>query len=109
MKNKTSVCKDEFQCNVEKTLNIIGGKWSFLIIKQLFGGTMRFGEIRKSLNNISPKTLTSCLRDLEKHKILTRKVFPTIPPAVEYTLTEKGKDLTNVINEMKIWGKKWAK
>ena len=108
MKKTDSECKDSFQCNVEKALNIIGGKWSFLIIKHLFDGTMRFGEIRKALHNISPKTLASCLRDLEKNDILTRKVYPTIPPAVEYTLTEKGKDLNNIINEMKQWGKKWT-
>ena len=108
MKKTDSECKDSFQCNVEKALNIIGGKWSFLIIKHLFDGTMRFGEIRKALHNISPKTLTSCLRDLEKNDILTRKVYPTIPPAVEYTLTEKGWDLIKIIEEMKAWGKKWA-
>ena len=108
MEKTGSECKDSFQCNVEKALNIIGGKWSFLIIKHLFDGTMRFGEIRKALRNISPKTLTSCLRDLEKNNILTRKVYPTIPPAVEYTLTEKGRDLNNIINEMKQWGKKWT-
>ena len=108
MKKEDSKCIDSFQCNVEKALNIIGGKWSFLIIKHLFDGTMRFGEIRKAPHNISPKTLTSCLRDLEKNDILTRKVYPTIPPAVEYTLTEKGRDLNNIINEMKLWGKKWT-
>ena len=108
MKKEDSKCIDSFQCNVEKALNIIGGKRSFLIIKHLFDGTMRFGEIRKALHNISPKTLTSCLRDLEKNDILTRKVYPTIPPAVEYTLTEKGRDLNNIINEMKLWGKKWT-
>ena len=108
MNKKESKCSDSFQCYVEKALNVIGGKWSFLIIRHLFDGTMRFGEIRKSLHNISPKTLTSCLRELEKNNILTRKVYPTIPPAVEYTLTDKGKDLNNIINEMKLWGKKWT-
>ena len=108
MKDKDIKCTDNFQCDVEKALNVIGGKWSFLVIRHLFDGTMRFGEIRKSLHNISPKTLTNCLRELEKNKILTRKVYPTIPPAVEYTLTEKGKDLNNIINEMKLWGQRWT-
>jgi DNA-binding HxlR family transcriptional regulator len=108
LKDKDIKCTDNFQCDVEKALNVIGGKWSFLVIRHLFDGTMRFGEIRKSLHNISPKTLTNCLRELEKNKILTRKVYPTIPPAVEYTLTEKGKDLNNIINEMKLWGRRWT-
>ena len=106
MKKKDNKNSNSKQSNVEKDLNVIGAKWSFLIIRHLFDGTMRFGEIRKSLHNISPKTLTSCLRELEKNNILTRKVYPTIPPAVEYTLTDKGKDLNNIINEMKLWGKK---
>ncbi|MBE5973939.1 MAG: helix-turn-helix transcriptional regulator [Paenibacillaceae bacterium] len=88
--------------------NIIGGKWSFLIVKNLFAGTKRFGELRMSLHGISPKTLTACLRSLESHGILTREVIPTIPPEVRYTLTEKGMDLQNVVNQMKIWGEKWS-
>ncbi len=61
-----------------------------------------------SLHGISPKTLTACLRSLEAHGILTREVIPTIPPEVRYTLTEKGMDLQNVVNQMKIWGEKWS-
>ena len=95
-------------CNVEKALNVIGGKWSFLIIKHLFDGTMRFGEIRKSLHDISPKTLTMKLRELEDHGILTRKIHATIPPSVEYTLTPKGEDLKSMIEAMRVWGEKWA-
>ncbi len=101
-------CAREAECCIEKALNIIGGKWSFLIIKNLFSGTMRFGEIRKALHDISPKTLTVRLKELEQHGIVTRTVHPTIPPAVEYTLTEKGWDLIKMIEEMKAWGKKWA-
>lgn len=93
---------------MEKMFNIIGGKWSFLIVKNLFAGTKRFGELRMSLHGISPKTLTACLRSLESHGILTREVIPTIPPEVRYTLTEKGMDLQNVVNQMKIWGEKWS-
>lgn len=96
------------ECHVERMFNIIGGKWSFLIIKNLFCGTKRFGELRSSLHGISPRTLTSCLRNLEYQGILTREVIPTIPPAVNYTLTEKGMDLQNVVNQMKIWGEKWS-
>ena len=102
-------CEKTVECYVEKALNVIGGKWSFLIIKNLFEGTLRFGEIRKCLNNISPKTLTSCLRDLERQGIVTREVIPVIPPKVNYTLTEKGHDLDCIIKNMQCWGEKWVK
>ena len=100
-------CIDRLECWVEKALRVLDGKWSFLIIKNLFDGTKRFGELRKALHNISPKTLTVRLRELEEHGVITRKVYPTIPPAVEYSLTEKGQDLKAMITEMMIWSKKW--
>lgn len=96
------------ECSVEKALNVIGGKWSFLIIKNLFTGTKRFGELRKLLHDISPKTLTSCLRALESNGIVTRTVYPTVPATVEYSLTEKGQSMDKIINEMFFWGEKWA-
>ncbi|MFW6678266.1 winged helix-turn-helix transcriptional regulator [Lacrimispora sp. AGF001] len=92
----------------KKCLTLSVGNRSFLIVKNLFAGTRRFGELRMSLHGISPKTLTACLRSLESHGILTREVIPTIPPEVRYTLTEKGMDLQNVVNQMKIWGEKWS-
>lgn len=107
MKNKQIQTKT-LECHVEKMFNIIGGKWSFLVIKNLFSGTKRFGELRSNLHGISPKTLSACLRSMECHGILTREVIPTIPPAVNYTLTEKGMDLQSVVLQMKIWGEKWA-
>jgi len=102
-------CTSEIECYVEKALIVIGGKWSFLIIKNLFTGTKRFGEIRKLLNNISPKTLTDALRNLESNGIVTRKVIPVIPPKVYYTLTKKGEALEPIINEVRIWGETWVK
>lgn len=101
-----SDCKVE--CCVEKMLNVIGGKWSFLIIKNLFSGKKRFGELRKLLHDISPKTLTSALRSLEENGVVYREVFPTVPVTVEYSLTEKGTDLQNTIEQMYLWGKKWV-
>lgn len=103
-----SQCTGGAECATEKALNIIGGKWSFLIIKHLFGGTMRFGELRKTLHDISPKTLTLKLKELEHHNILTRKAYLTIPPTVEYTLTPKGEDMILVIQAMHAWGEKWT-
>jgi len=102
----TSCCSVE--CCVEKALNVIGGKWSFLIIKNLFNGKKRFGELRKLLHDISPKTLTSCLRSLEENDIDTRTVYPTVPVTVEYALTGKGEELDKIINAMYYWGEKWT-
>jgi DNA-binding HxlR family transcriptional regulator len=105
---ENSACSNgTLACNVEKALDIIGGKWSFLIIKHLFDGTMRFGAIRKALHNISPKTLTMKLRVLEDRGVLTRKMYASIPPNVEYTLTAKGQDMKTMIEAMRAWGEKW--
>lgn len=96
------------ECSIEKALNVIGGKWSFLILKQLFEGTKRFGEIQKSIPKISPKALTDTLRHLEENEVVIRKVTPTVPVTVEYSLTEKGQALHKILKEMKIWGSQWA-
>lgn len=101
-------CTDTIECYVERALDAIGGKWSFMIIKNLFDGTKRFGELRKDLNNISPRTLTAYLKSLEKQQILTRTVTPTIPPAVHYSLTDKGQALKSIVDEMQAWGKTWV-
>jgi len=95
------------ECCVEKTLNLIGGKWSFLILKNLFSGTKRFGELRRLLHNINAKSLTNSLRSLEENGLINREVFPTVPSTVEYSLTAKGEDLKKIIMEMYLWGEKW--
>ena len=95
------------ECCVEKTLGVIGGKWGFLILKNLFTGKKRFGELRKLLHNINAKSLTMCLRSLEEHGLINRQVFPTVPATVEYSLTEKGEDLKAIIMAMYLWGEKW--
>ncbi|MEH7106699.1 winged helix-turn-helix transcriptional regulator [Bacillus sp. JJ1764] len=93
------------QCPIAKTLDVIGTKWTFLIIRDLLiEGTMRFSDLLKSLNGISPKTLSLRLKELEDHGILIRKVFPEVPPRVEYTLTEKGKQLESIFIELKRFG-----
>ncbi len=96
------------ECSIEKALDVLGGKWTFLIIRDLFCGTKRFGELRKSLSGVSPKTLSERLKDLESKGIITRTAHPTIPPTVEYSLTEKGKSLHPLIKQMKLWGAKWG-
>ncbi|WP_027088038.1 winged helix-turn-helix transcriptional regulator [Cohnella panacarvi] len=92
-------------CPIAKTLDIIGTKWTFLIIRDLLiEGTLRFGDLLKSMNGISPKTLSLRLRELEDHGLLSRKVYPEVPPRVEYTLTEQGKRLEGVFIELKRFG-----
>lgn len=92
-------------CPIAKTLDVIGTKWTFLIIRDLLiEGTMRFSDLLKSMDGISPKTLSLRLKELEDHGILTRKVFPEVPPRVEYTLTEKGKRLESIFIELKRFG-----
>ncbi|MGM0875569.1 MAG: winged helix-turn-helix transcriptional regulator [Bacillota bacterium] len=95
-------------CSIEKALNIIGGKWSFLVIKELFDGTKRFGELQRSIPKISPKALTDTLRHLESNDVLSRATFATVPVTVEYTLTEKGQSLNKMLKEMKKWGAQWG-
>lgn len=96
------------ECNIEKTLDVIGGKWAFLVLRELFGGTKRFGELQRSIPAVSPRALTSTLRHLEEKGVLERHVFPTVPVTVEYSLTPKGKDLGHIIKEMKMWAARWT-
>ncbi|MEK5025349.1 winged helix-turn-helix transcriptional regulator [Paenibacillus sp. FSL M7-1046] len=92
-------------CPIAKTLDIIGTKWTFLIIRDLLiEGTMRFSDLLKSLEGISPKTLSLRLRELENHGILERTVYPEVPPRVEYTLTTKGEQLEGIFIELKRYG-----
>uniref|UniRef100_UPI00047CCB2A winged helix-turn-helix transcriptional regulator n=1 Tax=Caldanaerobius polysaccharolyticus TaxID=44256 RepID=UPI00047CCB2A len=100
-------CPD-VECSIEKAMSILEGKWTFLIIKNLFDGKMRFGELKKSLGGISPKTLSQRLKELEQKGIIKRTAYPTIPPTVEYSLTEKGRSLKPIIIEMKLWGARWG-
>ena len=101
--------QEEFiPCSIEKALTIIGGKWSFLVLKELYTGTKRFNELQKALPAISPKSLTDTLRHLEAHQVLERTIYPTVPVTVEYSLTERGVDFHRVLLEMKRWGAKWG-
>lgn len=91
-------------CPVETTLMLISDRWKVLIIRDLLGGTKRFGELKKSVGSISQKVLTSNLRSMEEAGLLTRKVYPEVPPKVEYTLTETGLSLKPVLDAMTDWG-----
>ncbi len=106
--NDTDPLPCHIECSIEKALDVLGGKWTFLIIRDLQGGTRRFGELRKSLVGVSPKTLSERLKELEEKGVVTRTAYATIPPTVEYALTEKGLSLQPIIKAMKLWGSKWG-
>lgn len=91
-------------CPVETTLMLISDRWKVLIIRDLLSGTKRFGELKKSVGNISQKVLTSNLRSMEEDGLLTREVFPEVPPRVEYTLTQTGYSLKPILDSMTDWG-----
>ena len=91
-------------CPVETTLMLISDRWKVLIIRDLLTGTKRFGELKKSVGAISQKVLTSNLRSMEAAGLLTRKVYPEVPPRVEYSLTETGFSLKPILDAMVEWG-----
>lgn len=91
-------------CPVETTLMLIGDKWKVLILRDLRSGTKRFGELKKSVTGISQKVLTANLRSMEENGLLTREVFPEVPPRVEYTLTELGHSMEPILDAMEKWG-----
>lgn len=91
-------------CPVETTLTLISDKWKVLIIRDLLPGTKRFGELKKSIGSVSQKVLTSQLRQMEESGLLTRTVYPEVPPRVEYTLTELGQSLRPVLDALWNWG-----
>jgi DNA-binding HxlR family transcriptional regulator len=94
-------------CPVARTAEIISGKWTLLIIRDLASGVKRFNQLERSLQGISPKTLSERLRSLEEEGIITRQMFAEVPPRVEYSLTEKGQDLGHVIESMRNYGRRW--
>ena len=94
-------------------MEIIGNKWTALILRDLTTGSKRFGELEKSLKatgsavGISPRTLSQRLDDLESHNIITRRTYAEVPPRCEYTLTDKGQDLVPILKQMAVWGSKY--
>ena len=94
-------------CPVTATAEILAGKWTILLIRDLAEGRCRFCELERSLEGISPRTLSLRLRALEEQGILERKTFPEVPPRVEYSLTEKGRALVPIIDGMRTYGRDW--
>ena len=91
-------------CPVETTLTLIGDKWKVLILRDLMPGTKRFGELKKSVGNVSQKVLTAQLRAMEESGLVDRKVYAEVPPRVEYSLTELGKRLKPILDSLWAWG-----
>src|SRR6266849_5591270 len=89
--------QDNATCPVARTARIISGKWTILIIRDLAAGVKRFNQLERSLQGISPKTLSERLRALEEEGVVARQTFAEVPPRVEYTLTAKGHDLVEVV------------
>lgn len=91
-------------CPVATTVQLIGSKWKILIIRNLMGRPWRFSELKKDLDGISQKVLTDSLRSMEEDGIVTRTVYPEVPPRVEYALSELGESMRTIIKAMEIWG-----
>lgn len=99
-------CK-EIRCPIQFVLEIVGSKWAILILRELFSGSRRTHEFLEALPGISTKTLTARLRELESYGLVHRKVFPEVPPRVEYSLTEKGLEIQPVMMSLKQLGEQW--
>jgi DNA-binding HxlR family transcriptional regulator len=97
----------ESPCPVGCCAEIISGKWTLLVIRDLADGSRRFCELEKSLEGISPRTLSLRLRALEDEGIVERRTYPEVPPRVEYRLTEKGDALVPLIEDMRAYGRRW--
>src|ERR687886_2645148 len=94
-------------CPVCRTADIVCGKWTLLLVRELAEGCSRFCELERSLQGISPRTLSLRLRALEEEGIVERQTFPAVPPRVEYALTDKGRALIPIIDGMRAYGETW--
>ena len=93
-----------YNCPVDATLDMIGGKYKSLILWHLIDHTLRFGELRKLIPQATPKMLTQQLRELEDNNLIVRTVYPVVPPKVEYTLSDLGKSIRPILEAMYKWG-----
>ena len=99
----------QYQCAMELTLSLIGGKWKSLILWHLGSRTLRFSELRRSVPQVTQKMLTQQLRELEADGLVHRHVYTEVPPRVEYSLTEAGKSILPILDSMCRWGLKYSK
>ncbi len=106
--NKNNFNEFENSCSLKDVLDIIGGKWAMPIIYHLSKGKMRFKELERNVDGINTRMLVKELKNMEENGILTSAIFATVPPTVEYTLTEKGLKLLPSIVSLYQWGKEYA-
>lgn len=99
--------RDNTECGVCATAEILCGKWTAIVIRDLVASNARFCELERSLGGISPRTLSLRLRELEENGIVERRTFAEVPPRVEYALTEKGRALIPIIEAMRSYGEQW--
>lgn len=97
------------ECPVATTVQLIGSKWNLLILRNLMDRPWRFNELKKSLEGVSQKVLTDSLRSLENDGIITRTVYPEVPPRVEYALSDIGESMRPILTSMKEWGENYKK
>ena len=110
MKSKHDSIEFNKDCSIRKAIEIIGMKNSILIFNELLKhNVLRFGQLRKVLGDLNTRTLTTNLKQLEESGLINRKVYGEIPPRVEYSLTDKGKELKDVLLQLQIWYEKWYK
>ncbi|MFA9397359.1 MAG: winged helix-turn-helix transcriptional regulator [Clostridiaceae bacterium] len=100
--------KDEYKCSLGLTIDLIGGKWKLMILWYLITGPKRFTELKKSISVITQKVLTEQLRELEDASVISRKVYASVPPKVEYSMTKYGESLIPIINNLCTWTKTYA-
>ena len=107
--SKEQSCEDTHDCPVTTAIDVIGGKWKVIILYQLRGQTLRFGELKRRIPKITQKMLSQQLRELEKNKLLARKVYAEVPPKVEYTSTELAEKLNSALDALCEWGAEYEK
>jgi len=101
--------KKIYQCSFEFALDMVSGKWKSLVLYYLSEETLRYSEIHRKINGITQKMLTQTLRELEKNGLVSRKVYPVVPPKVEYTITQSGAELIPIFQSLQAWGERVAK
>lgn len=101
------ISKKKHICRIESVVEIIGKKWNLIIIWHLRTSTLRFSELQNRMCGINSKTITKHLRGLEQNSIITRSVYPEVPPRVEYALTDQGRAIIPIIESMLVWGDTW--
>lgn len=105
--HQTDTVEPKVGC-IASAMEIIGNKWTALILRDLMSGPQRFCELETSVGNINPRTLSQRLDTLEEHGIITKQTYAEVPPRIEYTLTQKGHDLLPILQQMATWGDKYT-